>query len=306
MVLKQKTISKVEEIFSKTGYNFKILWETGRIQGTNTLVEILCNICNCSETFFISNLYKGKYSCVNCREKKLKERAELLNFKYIKQIKIKNKKLRVLLECKVDNSVTTSETHNFLNKKVRCETCVIVTYKNALAIKNCTYVSHNTIDSITRVTFKNEYGEERTVDAQSLLANKWALSDNLSSWVQKSYVYCFWFYTKGDIFLAEGYYYKIGVSNDPTRRLKDIKISYNVSIKILSSFNDRFLAIREEKRLHDIHLNYKLPFETAKLFTSGESLGKSINGERKRRKDGITEWFYNIDKGIHAELFTTN
>lgn len=52
--------------------------------------------------------------------------------------------------------------------------------------------------------------------------------------------------------------------------------------------------------------NFKILWETAKLFTSGESLGKSINGERKRRKDGITEWFYNIDKGIHAELFTTN
>jgi hypothetical protein len=293
--LKPESRNRIIQAFSKTDYHVEFLWGETEIQGKNRLLSVKCTLCNCIKKYYVSHLHTAKYFCDNCRNNRLKKKANELNFEYIEKIKIKDRNPKVVLECRVDKSITTVCCGHLLNNKVCCKTCLVNKYKYALSLKNCTYISQERTKGRTIITFKNEYGEIKTVGSSNLLSDSWTQSDILSSWVQKYYCYCFWFYLDNDNEnLPIGLYYKIGVSNDPLRRLKSLKLTFSANIEILGEFSDRFLATENEKLLHSTNDEYKLNPETVKIFSKGLALRKVINGERRKARDGITEWFYNI------------
>lgn len=307
--LKPESKNRIMQAFSKTDYNVSFLWEETEMQGKHRMLPVKCNLCNGIEKYHVSNLQRAKYSCTSCRDIRIKEKASELNFEYLGKLKntedLLGNKIRLVLRCKVDQSITNTQTFHLLDGSVRCRDCAVSRYKSALGLKDCEYVSHGCINGAVRVTFRNKSGETRTIRSSNLLTSSWTTSDNLSSWTQKYYCYCFWFYLDNDDKLPSGLYYKIGVSNNPHRRLKSLKLTFNANIEILGEFTDRFLATGSEKLLHSTNNEYKLNPEVVKIFSKGLALRKDINGKRCKVRDGITEWFYNKE-GNNGKLLTTN
>lgn len=291
--LKPESRNRIIQAFSKTNYNVDFLWEETEMEGKNRMLPVKCTLCNCVKKYYVSHLYNAKYFCDNCRNKRLKERANELNFEYIEKVRIKDRNPNVVLKCKIDKSITIVESGSLLVNGVCCKICLLNKYKSALALKNCTYVSQERVKGSTVIKFQNKQGETKTVQSSNLFSNCWVESNNLSSWSQKYYCYCFWFYLDNDDNLPSGLYYKIGVSNNPHKRLKCLKLTFNANIEILGEFPDRFLATESEKLLHSTNDEYKLNPESVKIFSKGIALRKGINGKRCKVRDGITEWFYN-------------
>lgn len=280
----------------------KVDWHTA-IKSSNrtTSANITCILCGFVSLRQVDNLGRGKFQCNNCTYLKYKKEAELQNFNLISLNNI-NGKRSVTLECKVDNTLKVVQPSCLSNTKVKCKECRERYYKEKLAEKGCIFVKTTTQDKDYRLVFINRKGVEKTIQTSAIHTGEWVAED--SRWENPSKLYCFSFYNKNDNSIPVGFYFKIGISRYPEKRLSKLDLTHIVSINILDEYSSRFLAREFEHLSHLKYKDLKLSRDIAALFTNGLGNGRYVDGVRIRKPEGATEWFYStkiidVQKGDH-------
>lgn len=252
------------------------------------IVTAQCACCkNSSE--FSSYMLTGhqKPACTNCQVNKYTKRADFLGYNYLGKQKIKGL-YKIVLACKIDGEKTFVSISNFLNNNVLCKECQLRRYRTELAHKGCRLVKvidgKVSANSPRKVVFTNKCGEVFTSAACGVLAGSFA-SSHETYWRNPHSVYLIKLIYEGTV------YYKIGTSSTPINRLKYLQLIGNPIIAVLVTFENRFMADKEESRLHKEFEKFRIPRQIPEQFTEKIVKKKYKSGKTHVGKAGVTEWF---------------
>jgi hypothetical protein len=291
--MKQTLREAVEIKLKETGLCILIDWNSVSKKGRATYCNITCTKCNTVSNRQIDNLRRGKFNCTGCTDHKFKDRAELLGFDLISVNR--SGKTLVNLSCQKDGKNKTVQGDTLMNFKIDCEECRLNFYKKKLSERGCEFISIIKSKNSHNVVFRNSLGKEKSIQSNALHSGEWVAEE--SRWENPSNLYCFSFTNNGELDnIPLGYYFKIGISRYPSKRLSRLSLKIDADIEILESLPDRFKARASEHLTHVTLNEFKLDKQVAEKFTDGLSNGKIINGIRVKRPEGVTEWFYSQNK----------
>lgn len=275
----------VERVIKEKSLPVTIDWDSTFRRKRNTIANMSCNHCGFIHTRQVDNLRRGRFICNNCIHLIYNSRANLLGFNFTGLTR-QGKKSLAVLECKIDGTIKEVQTGTLMRHKIRCDECLLNFYKNKLAERGCEFISRTD----KRIVFKNSSGAVKDIQTGALHNGEWVAEN--SAWENQSTVYCFSFIAKDIENLRDGFYFKIGFSRYPAKRLSKLELTIPADIQIIEDMQDRFQARKLEFALHTKYSEYKLDREVAKTFTKGFDNGWYENGIRVRGLAGTTEWFY--------------
>jgi len=242
-----------------------------------TLIRVKCNIDGCEREVHSSALLKISFECKECLKKKYEEYARVCGFEYIHNALPSPK--TVLLRCPDDGHFVRTSTSCLSSNKVGCDVCEINKYKKYLSLKSATYISHETLNGVRKVEYRNEAGEIFKSTASLLTIGNFSVSKS-NHWNLPHSLYII------KAIYNDKVYYKIGTAISPEKRMLYLKLKCEASVDTLRVFNSRKDADREESKLHLRFKEYRLPSSEVIPF-----IGREINGKNNKRKEGATEWF---------------
>lgn len=275
----------IQDIIVRCKLPITVIWDSIFKKGRNYYSQIICNLCGFIHVRQLNNLRKGKFVCNNCIHEEYKSRSETLGFEYL-GLNRQGKKSLAILKCKDDGTIKEVQTGTLMRNNIQCEECLIRYYQSKLSERNCTYISRD----IKGITFKNRLGEIKKIQSGAIRTGEWVAEN--STWENPSIVYCFSFTASGLDYIDDGFYFKIGFSRYPEKRLAKLKLSIPANIQIIEYAQSRFDARKLEFAMHTKYLEFKLDRNIAKLFTRGFDNGWYEDGVRVRGLAGTTEWFY--------------
>ena len=272
---------KIDETLK--GRQLKIMWDLAFHLKGDSRVPVKCLLDNEYSIYCSSNLVKGNISCDHCLTNKYRELFSDKGFNYLDKFVVKGV-VNVVGECFKCKNVVTARSGNLHGKyAIVCQTCEHKRITDALAVKNCEYVSERLVKYIRRITYKNKDGELLENSQSTILRG--SFTSGGSHWKQLHSLYLIKCSFNNEV------YFKIGTANSPNQRLSVLKLLGETSVVTLEQFDTRYAASKQEKYLHKLFGKFNLNKELAGTFTDGLSkLGK---------KAGITEWF---SKDILPEL----
>ena len=272
---------KIDETLK--GRQLKIMWDLAFHLKGDSRVPVKCLLDNEYSIYCSSNLVKGNISCDHCLTNKYRELFSDKGFNYLDKFVVKGV-VNVVGECFKCKNVVTARSGNLHGKyAIVCQTCEHKRITDALAVKNCEYVSEKLVKHIRRITYKNKDGELLENSQSNILRG--SFTSGGSHWKQLHSLYLIKCSFNNEV------YFKIGTANSPNQRLSVLKLLGETSVVTLEQFDTRYAASKQEKYLHKLFGKFNLNKELAGTFTDGLSkLGK---------KAGITEWF---SKDILPEL----
>lgn len=275
----------VERVIKEKNLPVTIDWDSAFRRKRNTIANVYCNNCGFVHIRQVDNCRQGRFTCNNCIHLTYNCRANEIGFNFI-GMRTVGKKSLVVLECKIDGAIKEVQSGSLMRNKIRCDDCLLNSYRGKLAERGCELVSYDGY----RILFKNSFGVLKDIQAGALSTGEWVAEN--STWENPSTVYCFSFTAKDIQNLKDGFYFKIGFSRYPTKRLSKLELTIPADIQIIEAMQDRFQARKLEFALHTKYSEYKLDREIAKTFTKGFDNGWYENGIRIRGLAGTTEWFY--------------
>lgn len=191
--------------------------------------------------------------------------------------------------CKTCKSCLIKKSCVMTSKKVICDICRVNGILKNLSINGCEFIRFYSKNASRWVVFKDRDGIVR--DKKLTSVNKESFKGGTND--GKYYVYMFWKVITNEDVISDGLYFKIGISKEPKKRLKDLKLDYDFNIHILTSFNTHRDAYIEEKRLHKMFWWCKLNKTIPQIFTNKISFSaRNKRGQKSWAKDGVTEWFH--------------
>jgi len=242
-----------------------------------TIITVKCKIDGCERDVLSSHLLKGLFNCKECLKNKYITAAKSCGFEYLTNTLPSPK--TILLRCKDDGNFIRTSAGSLTEGKVGCQLCEVNKYRKYLEVKNAVYVSHQTINGLRKVNYKNKSGEDFQVTAGQLTLGKFSVS-KLNHWCLPHSLYVI------KAMYNDNIYYKIGTSISPESRLKYFKLACEASVKKVISFSSRKEADAEESRLHTLFKEYRLPVSFVESF-----IGREVSYKDGKRKEGATEWF---------------
>ena len=247
-----------------------------------TSVSVSCKMCGSTYDVAGTTLMGlQKNNCAICQENKKVENANLKGWLFTG---LTNGGLQEI-ECKICSCKRLCST-NLINgkSKIICKECRFTKYRNALRLKNCTFIGlkKNPLKEGNLVIYKNEYNIVLQSDIGAVLSGNFCSTMD-THWTVPYKLYAI------EVEYNNKLYHKIGIARNPDQRAKTLKIDGSYSVYILSSFVDRFIATDAEKYLHSTFEKSSLNKEYVASFCSNYVY-------RKGRKvlDGSTEWFCSL------------
>lgn len=230
--------------------------------------EIECKCCGTAKTISMSPLMEGEFSCAPCSKKKKRSQLNPKDYTVLS-----HQNGVVLLSCNTCGYWKRSDFSSTKDESLACLNCRKIRYESALKERDCELLSK---DGNT-IYFRTSSGEVRSATQSSVLSGRFATSDD-NHWNNETSVYVIICIHEGEL------YCKVGTSNNPDRRMKDLKLSAEASCIILTTFPTRHLADAAEKWTHKHLSAYRVEPEKIKEFSHRKL-------SRRNNIDGVTEWF---------------
>jgi hypothetical protein len=265
--------------------NLKIYWDEQKVVKLKILYLVECTICRCSSFRRIDQLQKSPWKCQGCHHFEIFNIANNCNFKYSQSVKSH----QLLLSCISCGASKLSQLSHLKIGNIRCDNCLTLKYTKKLEQSSCRYVKRQTegTSNITYVYYLTSEGVLCKTQSAKLLKDEWLHSTvkKIKVIVDKVFVYKFYFVNRDTEIIPKGFYYKIGISANPAKRLRKLKLDFKTDIEILDEFSNYRDALMHERFLHNENATLKVAPEIVTLFAHGKV--------SKKYPDGYTEWFFN-------------
>lgn len=256
-----------------------------KLTSSDYAVIVQCNKCKEYCIRYVSCMVKGSdIRCEGCFTRKYKDILEANNYTYRYRKLSGTGGVNVHVTCNTCNTESFIGGGNLINqRKIECKVCRRNSVIAKLKEYNCEFLYEIADKRNNRVFYKTPSGIVLSNIYFNIL-NRSFNKNGASHWDQKHNLYLVKLSYNDKVF------YKIGTANDPTLRIKTLKLSGSYVVNVLDSFENRRSATKQEHLLHKLFEEYSINKTAASEFTNG--VGKN------KLKMGITEWF-------SSEIFET-